>query len=106
MRQLEPKYLPNQMPYSSLVILDLSQNFKVSRDACFYISINRGLINFNDSAKLKFDINDEKKFFLDFKRDISKFFFKIKRNLDKHLSYTDPMEFEFFNPCIKECIRT
>ena len=80
-----------------LVILDLSQNFKVSRDACFYISINRGLINFNDSAKLKFDINDEKKFFLDFKRDISKFFFKIKRNLDKHLSYTDPIEFEFFN---------
>ena len=62
-----------------LIILDLDRNYKIHRENCFYILANRGNIEFKNSKKKNFNINENKKNFEKNKKDLLDYFLKMKK---------------------------
>ncbi len=80
-----------------LIILDLKKNYKISRENCNYLIVNRGNIEFKNSYKIDFDINENKKSLKKNKKDLINYFLQIKKKLDSNKNDVDTTELEFFN---------
>jgi len=80
-----------------LVIVDLEKNYHNTLKNCSYICVNRGILNFQNSKQIPYDLNHNKKNLKKNKRDLIYFFLDLKKKFEKKTNDINSYELEIFN---------